>query len=69
MIVWLVFLSGLFSLMLVICRVIGATKNTTQLTEEEKHTEQFLNAKEIFVRDPLDYKDVDNDGVDDIMEK
>ena len=69
MIVWVVFIGSLFSLALIISKVIDVAKNINQLTEDEKHTEQFLNAKEIFVRDPLDYKDVDNDGIDDIMEK
>jgi len=68
MLVWVVFICGLFSFMLVVCRVISATKRSERLSDEEKQVEKFIEAKEVFVRDPLEYKDVDNDGVDDIID-
>lgn len=37
-------------------------------TKEVQETEEFLEAKQVFVRDPSEYHDKDKDGVDDILE-
>jgi len=37
-------------------------------TKEVQETEEFLQAKQVFVRDPSEYHDKDKDGVDDILE-
>ena len=36
--------------------------------EELSDVEKFLEAKKIFVRNPLDYQDKNNNGVDDLNE-
>lgn len=35
---------------------------------ETKKTSNFINAKQLFVRDPNDFKDIDNDGIDDVID-
>jgi len=37
--------------------------------QPDNAAEDFLNAKEIFVRDPLAFRDKDKDGIDDIVDK
>jgi len=36
------------------------------LFTEEETIEKFMRSKNVFSRDPLQYKDADNDGVDDL---
>ena len=43
----------------------GKTESWTEMSAEEK----YMLAKKIFTRDPSDFKDKDNDGVEDILEK
>jgi hypothetical protein len=38
-------------------------------SSDELAVQGFIKAKEVFVRDPLDFKDKDRDGVDDIVDK
>jgi hypothetical protein len=38
-------------------------------SSDEQAVEDFIKAKEVFVRDPLEFKDKDCDGVDDIVDK
>ena len=35
---------------------------------DTERTNEFLGAKQIFVRDPSMFKDVDHDGIDDIID-
>jgi len=43
----------------------GKTESWTEMSAEEK----YLLAKKIFTRDPSDFKDKDDDGIEDILEK
>ena len=70
---WTLFLLGLmvFSsgalLILKIINFIRCYKEDTSHMYNEK-TVEFLGAKQVFVRDPNDFKDKDKDGVDDIID-
>jgi len=56
---------------LLILKFIQYKKNHNEiiLDKDEELSEEFLNAKEIFVRDPLSFKDKNKDGIDDIVDK
>ena len=60
----IIFMAGLV-VALILWRPKGRTEMWTEMTPEEK----YMLAKKIFTRDPEAFKDKDNDGVDDILEK
>lgn len=71
---WVFFLSlGVSSVLLVISyfnyKVYGQSPVDTIFDKDSEKVEDYLKAKEIFVRDPLSFKDKDKDGVDDIVDK
>lgn len=43
-------------------------KNETDYIKDE-NADNYLIAKEVFVRDPESFKDKDQDGIDDIIDK
>jgi hypothetical protein len=71
---WEYFLIGIGILgcvFLAVCKFLFSKDNENldvYYTKEVQETEQFLQAKQVFVRDPSEYHDKDKDGVDDILE-
>lgn len=69
---WLYFLFGMSCICSIFLLVVSLLKYKSEKEEsssDEQAVEDFIEAKEIFVRDPLDFKDKDRDGVDDIVDK
>ena len=69
---WFYFLIGLGCISCVFVLIISCIKYKKaqdELDSEEQTVEDFIKAKEVFVRDPLDFKDKDSDGVDDVVDK
>ncbi|NBW57714.1 hypothetical protein EBR43_08015 [bacterium] len=72
---WLYVLLGVslsVSAFLVLFRLIFSEKNENinfySNDPDYEDTKKFLEAKEVFVRDPSQFSDKDSDGVDDILE-
>lgn len=57
---------------LVLLRLIFSEKNENinfyTNDPDYEDTKKFLDAKEVFVRDPSQFRDSDSDGIDDILE-
>ena len=69
---WLYFLFGMSCICSIFLLVVSLLKYKSEKDEsssDEQAVEDFIKAKEVFVRDPLDFKDKDRDGVDDIVDK
>lgn len=69
---WLYFLFGMSCICAIFLLVVSLLKYKSEKDEsssDEQAVEDFIKAKEVFVRDPLDFKDRDQDGVDDIVDK
>lgn len=69
---WLYFLFGMSCICCIFLLVVSLLKYKSEKDEsssDEQAVEDFIKAKEVFVRDPLDFKDRDQDGVDDIVDK
>ncbi len=70
---WITFILGLivFSsgglLLMKIIQFFKFYKEDISSIETEK-THEFLGAKQVYVRDPNDFKDKDKDGIDDIID-
>jgi len=65
------FVSAVFCLTLRLLRkfsklYLGKSPSKVELSGEEKAIGKFMASKNVFVRDPAQYKDVNNDGVDDL---
>jgi len=72
---WLYLFLGLslfVSVGLVLFRMIFSEKNENvnfyTNDPDYEDTKKFLEAKEVFVRDPSQFNDKDSDGIDDILE-
>lgn len=72
---WLYLILGISlftSAVLVLCRLIFSEKNENinfyTNDPDYEDTKKFLEAKEVFVRDPSQFNDKDSDGIDDILE-
>lgn len=65
LILWPIFFFAFVVIVLIVWKPKGKTEVWTEMTTEEK----FMLAKKIFTRDPSTFKDKDNDGVEDILEK
>lgn len=69
---WLYFLFGMScicSIFLLVASMLKCKSEKDESSSDEQAVEDFIKAKEVFVRDPLDFKDKDRDGVDDIVDK
>lgn len=49
-------------------QIIRFFKSPAEPEDEKTDVEKFLESKNIFVRDPLQYRDKNNNGVDDLDE-
>lgn len=65
MIFWPILFMACLVIALILWKPTGRTEMWTEMTPEEK----YMLAKKIFTRDPETFKDNDNDGVEDILEK
>lgn len=72
---WLYLILGISlftSAVLVLCRLVFSEKNENinfyTNDPDYEDTKKFLEAKEVFVRDPSQFSDKDSDGIDDILE-
>lgn len=72
---WLYLILGISlftSAVLVLCRLVFSEKNENinfyTNDPDYEDTKKFLEAKEVFVRDPSQFNDKDSDGIDDILE-
>lgn len=72
---WLYLILGISlftSVVLALCRLIFSEKNENinfyTNDQDYEDTKKFLEAKEVFVRDPSQFNDEDSDGIDDILE-
>jgi hypothetical protein len=54
---------------IVVALILWSPKGKTEAWTEMSAEEKYMLAKKIFTRDPGDFKDKDNDGVEDILEK
>ena len=69
---WLYFLFGLSCICFIFLLVVSLLKYKSvkdDSSSDEQAVEDFIKAKEVFVRDPLEFKDKDCDGVDDVVDK
>ena len=69
---WLYFLFGLCCICFIFLLVVSLLKYKSvkdESSSDELAVQGFIKAKEVFVRDPLEFKDKDCDGVDDIVDK
>jgi len=62
---WPVFFFAGIVLLFLVWRPRGRTTAWKEMSSEEK----YLLAKKIFTRDPSTFKDKDDDGIEDILEK
>jgi len=64
----MIFWPVLFFAFIVVALILWKPRGKTEMWVEMSAEERYMLAKKIFTRDPSAFKDVDEDGVDDLEE-